>query len=267
VYFITIDFGNTLTKLGIFQNNDLIEVKPFDSNNLIISDFEKILSEYKPQKIAYSSVINLSDELITFFKEKQAIELTYKSKLPFKNNYDSIETLGIDRIAGVLGAYSLFPGEHLLVVQSGTCVTYDFFDKEKGYLGGAISPGKVMRFKALHTFTKKLPFIKTQKKMNDVVGSSTQTSIASGVFNGINFEFNGFIDYFLRNFERGKIILSGGDVESRFIGIKEKNKIFAIQNITLFGLKKNIELNETSITKKKHPCWIKIKSNGGMIII
>ncbi len=71
----------------------------------------------------------------------------------FKIEYETPETLGSDRIAAVAGAFSLFPGSEVLIVDAGTALTFEFLSAE--YIqGGTISPGLTMRFKALNKFTE-----------------------------------------------------------------------------------------------------------------
>ncbi len=169
---------------------------------------------------------------------------THRSRLPFPVHYKTIETLGHDRLAGVAGAYSLFPGKNLLVIQAGTCITYDFFMTGKGYCGGAISPGTNIRNRAMHTFTHQLPLINDDSiDTPEIIGNSTVNSLLSGIFNGALFEIQGFIDYALKLSENMVVVFSGGNM-AYFVERIKKNQIFANSNLTLIGLTEIQKINE-----------------------
>ena len=72
--------------------------------------------------------------------------LDSKTPLPVTNLYETPETLGYDRMAAVVGANELYPRRDLLVIDAGSCITYEFIDSKGQYHGGNISPGMQMRF-------------------------------------------------------------------------------------------------------------------------
>jgi type III pantothenate kinase len=149
-------------------------------------------------------------------------------------------------VANVVGAASLFPKQNCLITDAGTCIKFDFINAKKQYLGGAISPGISMRFKALHHYTDKLPLIKPQKKVM-LIGNSTKNSIASGVQNGALAEIENIILRYKKKFGGIKVILTGGDMEPFARNIK--SDIFAAPHLTLIGL--NEILNFNSATEKQ----------------
>ena len=189
-----------------------------------------------------SSVSAVSQDVIDALTQKAAhfMELTADTPIPVRNLYKTPETLGKDRLAAVVGAYSLFPGRDILVIDAGTALTFDFVDREGKYHGGSISPGLNMRFRALHEFTKKLPLL-SQTDDCEMFGDTTASAITSGVQNGIIFEVESYIHQFVNKFPQLVTILTGGDVNF-FVG-KIKKYIFAEPNLVFLGLEKIIKLN------------------------
>ena len=167
--------------------------------------------------------------------------LTDKKKVPLTNKYKTPNTLGKDRLAGVIGVTSLYPKKDILVFDAGTCLTMDFVNKKGEYIGGRISPGIEMRYKALHTFTDKLP-LGQKEKTTPIIGDDTHSSIASGVQQGILAEVKSIIsEYKLRNPDT-IVVVTGGDC---FFFEKElKNSIFANPNLVLIGLNEILDYNE-----------------------
>ena len=139
--------------------------------------------------------------------------LSSELSLPFANSYQSPETLGPDRLALVAGAQGKHPNTNTLVVDLGTCITFDFIDASATYHGGAISPGLEMRLKSLKEFTARLPKIQAGYP-EDFVGTNTSASILSGVVYGIINEVNGAIEAYKQRYPDIKVILTGGDLAS-----------------------------------------------------
>jgi type III pantothenate kinase len=157
---LIIDIGNTKVKLAIFDNKKLIEKTETDYTKAK-KEIKKFLKKYDLKNVIVSSVtkydINQILEPLNNFKK--IIELNNKTNLPFKNNYSSPETLGTDRLALAASAASKYPNENVLVIDAGTCITYDFLNENNEYLGGSISPGLSMRYKALSKYTSNLPLL------------------------------------------------------------------------------------------------------------
>ena len=161
------------------------------------------------------------------------IRLSYKLKLPFKNKYKTPETLGADRIALIGAAMQNYSSNSVLVIDAGTCITFDFVNRKKEYYGGAISPGVEMRYKAINTFTTNLPLLELDypKKL---IGNSTENSIHSGIINGVLSEIEGVIERYKEFDEKLTVVLTGGD--TNFLAKRLKNGIFANPNFLLEGL-------------------------------
>mgnify|MGYP001791323502 CR=1 FL=1 len=231
--YLIIDVGNTRGKAAVFEKDMLKKLFVF-SKEEIFSEIEKILKKYPIKQGIISAVAKLSEEkLKQLHKIINLIELNNDTNVPFINNYETPKTLGVDRIA--LAAYAVcnFPNENVLVIDAGTCVTFDFVNSEGQYLGGAISPGLKMRYQSLNNYTSKLPLL-TSKEPNSFIGTNTQESIHSGIVNGISREIDGVITQYKNKFGDLTVLLTGGD--TKFLVKQLKNDIFANPNLVLEGL-------------------------------
>jgi len=171
---------------------------------------------------------------------RQFIILSAETPLPIQNAYKTKLTLGYDRIADAVGAYSMFPGVNVLIIDAGTAITIDLLTAEGEFYGGNISPGLDLRFRALNEFTSKLPLIK-KKEYHPFLGKTTEEAILSGVLSGAAFELDGYIDKLRIQYPDLKIILTGGDI--KFFVKKLKNIIFVHSNLNLTGLNRILEYN------------------------
>jgi type III pantothenate kinase len=227
---LVVDYGNSSAKVGIFDYHKLVRKEVFTEANAL----QKFLENFSANCIIVSSVTTDPSLVTTWAKQvKEKYILTPSLPLPIKNGYATPATLGVDRLAGVCGAHQLFPESHCLVIDAGTCITYDFIDRDGFFLGGGISPGLSMRFDAVHTFTAKLPLVKTAEHP-PLIGNSTESCIQSGVINGTIEELNGIIMRYQEKFDGLQVILCGGD--SRFFENKLKASIFALPELVLSGL-------------------------------
>lgn len=236
---LIIDIGNTRIKAALFNGTNLIEHKVYDTLNSILSDIAFIS---KAKRAIIGSVVA---EHENFYKALNAIMptlvFTTETKIPLNNQYKSASTLGSDRLAASVGAYYLYPNSNVLVVDAGTCIKYNFTNNKNEYLGGSISPGIQMKFKALETFTSKLPLIEANLLFNELVGNTTQNSILSGVLNGSVAEIDGIIDTYQTQFYPLICVLTGGD--SEYLAKRLKKPIFAHQNLVLKGLNDILNFN------------------------
>jgi len=230
---LVIDIGNTLIKIGLFENDNLKIHASF-----YYTDFEAeikhIAKQYNIKLALLSSVGKLStsnkDLIFSLFKCKV---LGYDFKLPFQNLYASPQTLGVDRIALAAGATHYFPNINVLVIDAGTCITYDFVNEKSEYLGGAIAPGINARYKALNDYTANLPLLEKQQP-ESFIGNSTANSIHSGVINGIAREIDGIINQYNTEFKKLTVVLTGGDAD--FLAKQVKSNIFVKPFFLLQGL-------------------------------
>lgn len=223
---LVLDFGNTSIKVACFEENEMTDF--FLCQEL--EPIHQLIREQQPNQIIISSVTKQHLPLLAL---ENVLELTHKTKLPIKNLYETPNTLGVDRLAGVIGAITKFPTQHCLVIDAGTCITYDFITKDKQYLGGSISLGSQMRFRALNNFTNALPLEELNSSV-ELIGTSTQTAIQSGVFHGIVHEMNGIVESYQAQFGKVQTIICGGD--AKYFESTIKAHIFADSNLVLTGL-------------------------------
>ncbi|MFO7827371.1 MAG: type III pantothenate kinase [Bacteroidales bacterium] len=238
---LTIDIGNSRNKLAVFKGYEIIEV--FIYNDLNTEIIQDIINKYPLIKRAIlSTVRNLDISLMSFLQSsfEYFTELTEKTKLPIKNLYKTQNTLGKDRLAAVIGANNIFPDTNVLVIDIGTATTFDFINHKNQYLGGTISPGLEMRFKALHKFTGRLPLLEKNENF-DLIADNTKDAIISGVQNGLLFEIDGYINTLKQKYDDLIVILTGGD--AIFFDKKLKNTIFVNSNLNFIGLNKILEYN------------------------
>ena len=230
---LVIDIGNSRCKVAIFYRGELVYnevITRFNFTKKIIN----LIDEFSCDSAIISSVgIIKNSEIEELDARINLIQLNSSTNVPFLNKYLTPKTLGVDRIALVSSAVSKFPGKDVLIIDAGTCITFDFVNKETYYLGGAISPGIKMRYKALNEFTQNLPYLEPEN-INILIGNSTEKCIHSGVINGVINEIDGVINRYREKNQDLTVVLTGGDVN--FLSNKLKNGIFANPNFLLEGL-------------------------------
>lgn len=230
---LIIDIGNTRVKAAVFERNTIKEVFVFN-RSIIVSELKKITKNFSISASVISSVANVSDLVQQKIVDLlNPICLNHETKVPFKNLYETPKTLGVDRIALASAAVDKYPNKNVLVIDAGTCITFDFINNRNEYLGGAISLGVAMRYKALHTFTSKLPLLKPSEVSN-FIGTNTNTSIHSGIVNGVCNEIIGVINQYKKKYGDLTVVLTGGD--TYFLAKQLKSGIFAHPNFVLEGL-------------------------------
>jgi len=227
---LIIDIGNTRAKIAVFNEGELI-LSLISEHNTINKNIEKFKKKYYLKNCILSSVANVSINLdVDSFNT--VIKLNHKTSVPFLNKYDSPSTLGVDRIALASAAAHHYPKKNVLIIDSGTCITYDFINIKNEYLGGAISPGINLRYKSLNQFTANLPLL--EQADFQLIGKDTKASIHSGVLNGFMQEIDGVIEQYNRKYSNLTVVLTGGD--TNFLAEKLKSSIFATPNFLLEGL-------------------------------
>jgi len=229
---LCLDFGNTRLKAALFENAELKQVAVLDKDPL--HQLREIVEQQRPSVSILSSVIDHNVQIEELLKTKTRFhKLNNESKLPFTIPVGRPETVGADRLAIAAASVFLFPEKNNLVVGLGSCITYNFINQSHELLGGSISPGMEMRFKAMHHFTAKLPLVEADWNV-PLIGYDTKTNLQSGVVLGMAKEIDGMIDAYGEKFGNFNAVLTGGD-----IGIFEphlKNKIFADPDLIFKGL-------------------------------
>ena len=236
---LAIDIGNSRIKAAVFEGYTLVEFFVFEVA-LLQDKIEGVIKKYPNLKyLVVSSVGRLSKESFQPFETLLKIHfVSHNDTFPFVNQYATPTTLGIDRMVLAAGATLQFPKTNRLVIDAGTCVTYDCIDENDFYLGGAISPGIRLRYESLHHYTARLPLL-TKEYPDSFIGNSTFTAIHSGVINGLVYEVDAFIEEFKAKYSKFIIILTGGDAD--FLAVRLKNTIFANSNFLLESLNQTFQ--------------------------
>ncbi|MCC5919470.1 MAG: type III pantothenate kinase [Cyclobacteriaceae bacterium] len=239
-----VDYGNTRKKLAFFnEKGEIIRSYHFKKDEAISTD---VFDSNQRYRIAISSVTTFHDQETDLWERLDIESLIFlrnddQIKLPLKVKYKSPDKLGQDRLAALCGAYSLYPSTSCLVVDMGTCNTYDYLTATGDYFGGAISPGVDLKFSSLNNYTSALPLIKGSAEF-DFEGVDTQTSIMAGVMQGTLEEVKGFIKYYDSKYGLDRIILCGG--ASAYFKSKIEGPIVVIPDLVLLGLHAISKLNE-----------------------
>lgn len=234
------DFGNTRMKCAVFTDGSFRkeQVMTDDSDETI----KTLLDQYHPDRTILSSVIDHNPGMETLLQQRtQFHRLGHESKLPVTTPVGKPETIGADRLALVVAAVTLFPGKNNLVIGLGSAVTYNYVNKYREFIGGAISPGMEMRFRSLNAFTARLPLVKADWNF-PLAGYDTRTNILSGVILGMAKEVDGMIEAYEEKYDNFNVLLSGGD--GVFFTRHLKKKIFADPYLIYKGLYAISEFNQ-----------------------
>ncbi|MBP8764259.1 MAG: type III pantothenate kinase [Ferruginibacter sp.] len=226
------DFGNSRKKLAVFSNKKIIAERILYTDTS--GEIETLLHEFKPQKSILSSVINHNPGIEDTLKEKTHFhKLSVATKLNFTAPVGKPETIGADRLAIAAAAVHFFPKKNNLVIGLGSCITFNFISQQHEFLGGAISPGMQMRFKAMHEFTAMLPLVEEDWNF-PLIGYDTRTNLQSGVLHGMASELDGIINRYRDKYRNFNVVLTGGN--TAHFASRLKNKIFADPNFLFKGL-------------------------------
>lgn len=238
---LAIDVGNTFTKTALFHNDELVSYLVSEK----VTDAIRLANQDQVKQIIIASVGTDISHYLNLIENRDRITVLDKETiLPFNINYDNRTTLGVDRIAAVSGGLRLFPKRNLLVIDMGTCVTFDFIDQHNTYQGGAISPGMHMRFKAMHQYTAKLPLINVPSDTINVLGKSTQECLESGVVHGLIAEIDYQIRVYKKIYDNLQVIVCGGD--ATFFEKKISEDILLCQELVMLGLNSILQYNNAA---------------------
>ena len=236
---LTIDIGNTFIKLGVFEQDNLIFKSIWEAWDF--QQLSDLTTNHFIKKIIYSSVRDIPHPIVDWMQNHFfCIQLTATTPLPIKNLYQTPQTLGKDRLAAIMGAHHLYSETNCLVIDAGTCITYDFLMASEDYLGGNISPGIEMRLKAMHHFTARLPLVK-MGQLTHKIGNTTESALRIGAQWGICLEIEGYAEWYQKQFGQINVILTGGD--ANFLVKNLKTEIFVQPNLVLIGLNKILNYN------------------------
>ena len=239
---LAIDIGNTLAKAAVVENGQVDD----------LFKTEHLTPEYVSRYIfgSYPDIVNgilvstrgKEEELQAFLRRNLRYFLVFdhRTPVPVVNRYGTPETLGCDRLAAAVGANALLPESNVLIVDFGTAITIDVVTAAGEFIGGNISPGASLRFRALHEFTGRLPLRKLTEN-TEFLGRTSFSAIEGGVVNGIVYEIEGYIAGMAKRFDNYRIVFTGGD--GNFFAKRFKNPIFATCDLVVYGLNKILEYN------------------------
>jgi len=230
---LIIDIGNTYIKTGLFSGDDLVDKQIFKNDETFFKYFES--TSFKK-----SIICNVGRKSFSIDDERVLV-FNHQTEVPIKNNYQTKKTLGLDRLAAVIGVFKINSEKDTLVIDCGSCITYDFITFKGDYKGGGISLGLEMKFKALNNFTAKLPLVELSN-FKDLIGTTTETSILSGVINGTVAEISGIIQKYQNISDKFAAVLCGGDAQ--FISERLDFEVPVIDNLVLIGLNEVLKINE-----------------------
>ena len=230
---LVIDIGNSQIKVAVFDETILIFKDNFKTETFL-SGILDVMDQYKIEKGIISHVAQIDKQIFVSLNEiVPLIELNHETKLPFYNKYLTPKTLGVDRLALIAAASSQFPDENTLVIDAGSCITFDLLNEFGEYFGGSISPGIEMRYKAVNHYTANLPLLSKSESIPEI-GNSTENAIHHGILNGVIQEIEGVIEQYKSKYQKLTVVLTGGD--TIFLAKNLKSSIFAIPNFLLEGL-------------------------------
>ncbi len=239
---LTIDQGNSSTKVSVFDGNAIVAVARFDL--LSISVLTQIIKNYNVKAAAYSSVRQPNHRIIELLRKKvnKFIYLDENTPLPIIIDYDTPRTLGHDRIAAAVGAITYAPGQNVLIVDAGTAVTLDIVTADCHFLGGNISPGLHMRFEALNNYTSRLPLVDYKGEV-PLIGHNTITAIRAGVVGGLISEIESYIDKISAKMGEVTVLFTGGDCT--YLASRLSREVKVVDNLLSIGLNRILSYNES----------------------
>ena len=242
MYNLVVDAGNTSLKMFLFDNGKIAHDLKCREVSDLLPALQSIVQLNKIDRCIVSSVSVPQSEIADIFRPFfPVLEFSHLLKFPIIIRYATPETLGSDRVAAVVGAVVRYPGRNVLVIDSGTAITYDIVTDKGEYLGGNISVGLNTRFRALHNFTGKLPLLQTDKSLDGLFGTNTTEALTIGIQNGMLYEIEGTVKEFARRYNDLLVVFTGGD--SIFFENRIKFNNFAEPYLVAFGLNEILEYN------------------------
>jgi type III pantothenate kinase len=236
---LVIDFGNSRIKAGVFNKNELLSAHIFNSNRDLITFLKTSIGL---NNCLIASVTSQHEDVLNYLSSQHPVILfSSTTPVPLKNLYKSASTLGSDRLAASVGSFYFFPNQPVLTIDAGTCIKYNFVTDQNEYVGGAISPGILMRLKAMHHYTHALPLLELDASYTTLIGENTKDSLLSGALIGAVAEVDNMIERYLTKYPNMQVVITGGD--SDYLCKQLKNRFFANQNILLYGLNSILNFN------------------------
>lgn len=238
---LCIDQGNSHTKAVLFEDNQVVEKRVYKQFSL--TDLQGLCDEFHPEAAILGSVIEcerLANEMSELFPH--FVHFTAETPVPIQNAYATPQTLGRDRLASAIGAAALSPNQNLLIIDTGSAITFDLVSADGTFLGGNIAPGKRLRLKSLHDYTDRLPIVTVRRDESaPAFGQTTDDAIRAGVVRGIAYEIDGYIRWMHSQYSPCTIYLTGGDAKI-FLPLLENDVCYEEMLVPL-GLKRILDYN------------------------
>lgn len=224
-------------KAGVFDSDQLVETQSFDQVDS--AALQHIADQHQVRHaIAASTGVEVDDTLVqvpgTF------LHFTATTPVPIENMYRTPETLGRDRLAGVVAASWMYPGANVLVIDAGTCITYDLLEESGKYLGGNISPGLDMRYHAMHHFTRRLPMVERANSIS-LLGETTEEALRNGGLTGVLMEMGGYMELLRKKYTGLNTLLTGGDAP--YLSEHLRADLALEPHLILIGLNQILQFN------------------------
>ena len=213
---ILLDIGNTCAKVAVVNELEIVHFEHRDEDWDTL--FQRLTATYSIDECAISNVAGVDKELLhTLESQPYPIRwFTYETPNPVFPDAKAPRGLGADRWAADIGAMAITRNRckdgtmpHILVIDAGTCITYDLIDSKGMVFKGAISPGVALRIKAMHEHTALLPLIDPEGDV-ELLGLDTETALRSGAVMGAALEIEGFIRRLARQYPDLMVYVTGG---------------------------------------------------------
>ncbi len=233
---LIIDIGNTLSKCYLFDGETLMRTFHEEGHELMLLDSLDI----RPEATIVASVVDISPEARCRLEHLggRLMYFTSLTPTPLTNRYHTPATLGADRLAAAVGAWTQRPGQPLLIIDAGSCITFDFVNPEGEYIGGNIAPGMHARLKAIDDYFPRLPLVDAEGDIPEL-GYDTPTAIRAGVIQGMRHEIEGYISHFRKKYPTLLVFLTGGDVNR--LAKTQTSRTFADEFLVARGLNAILE--------------------------
>ena len=236
---LCIDQGNSRVKVALFTDEGKL-LKSFIYKAFTSSDVERLFSLYPITESIVSSVVNIEPSVVNSLNRlsKRFVLFDHHTPIPIVNDYETPQTLGLDRLAAAVGAAALCPNKDILIIDAGSAITYAVLTRDGHYHGGNIAPGIKVRLTSLHRLSKKLPNVEVDENVFiPLIGKNTNDAIAAGVVRGVAFEVRGYIRALQADEKEGEnieVYLTGGNAP--FILNHVKEQMHHEKNLVLIGL-------------------------------
>lgn len=242
---LVIDIGNSRIKLAVFDRDKLIAEKSVQGHTLTEMPAQIV---GKPISAAIlSSVIDVPPSVMCTITAHSwpVMKFDVSTPIPLANAYRTPQTLGVDRLAAAVGAWTLCQSKPLLIIDAGSCITFDMVSAAGEYLGGNISPGLHARLRAIDDYFPRLPLVEAAGDLPEL-GYDTETAIRSGIIQGIRHEIEGYVRFFCKRHPDLHVFTTGGDTFN--LTLPDSIQTIADPHIVERGLNCILEYNKVQHT-------------------